>query len=107
MLVGPDALPVGFETRQFPGTRSGGNDDRLGGKHFLSGVRPDHDLALGGHCCLSHDDLDLVPFHEMADAAVKLLCDAARSLYHGIEVILDVLGLQSELFGAVHQVEHL
>ena len=105
-LVGPDQVAVGLETRQFAGAGAGGKDDGLGGDLFGALVGLDRDLALGGDRPLAHDHGHLVLFQQVPDAARQLPCDLARAFDHGVQIIADIVRLEPEFLGAVHQVEH-
>jgi hypothetical protein len=103
-LVRPDVPAVGLQARQRAGACAGGQDDVLclDGLGGLAVLR-DRDRLLAVQPAMAVEHLDLVLPEQVLDAAIELARDLARALDHLREVVADVLGLQTEVAGMLHQ----
>ena len=106
VAIGPDALAIGLQPRQFARPRTRGDDNAFGLQLVAALVGFHGNLACARQLGLAHDHGDLVLFQQMADAAGKLLGHPARTFHHRVDVIADLVGRQAKLFGPLHQVEH-
>ena len=90
MAIGPHALPVRLGEGQVARPGTGGNDDVLGGKLFLALFALHREAGRAGQRALAHVHGDLVLLHQMRDALIELLGDAAAALHDRVQIGLDL-----------------
>ena len=107
MTIGPDSFAIGGSKGKISRASARRNDDVAGCnflRAFLIGnlkLPGFHDLAF------THEDGNAVFLHQMRNALVQLFGDSAAALHHGVEVSLDLRGLQSVIAGVLHVVKYL
>ncbi len=90
MAIGPHALAVRLGEGQVARPGTGGNDDVLGGELFLALIALDREAGRTGQRALAHVHGDLVLLHQMRDALIELLRDAAAALHDRVQIGLDL-----------------
>ena len=90
MAVGPDAFAIGRCKRQVARAGTGRDDDVLRGQRFFALVAFDDQRVGSGQPALTHMDGDLVLLHQMCDALIELLRNAARAFDHRIDIRADI-----------------